>query len=212
VKDVRDVNKDIKVADHVFELHMNGKISEKENESEIQLEDLKKYIAYAKMKSTPRLSPEAGELLKNFYVQDRKTVNENKKQKKKNTIPVTVRQLEAIIRLSEAIAKMSLSNIVTEANVNEAHRLFQISTLKAASSGYNLSCDISPDMAPIVLKVEEAIRRRLAIGSKVGYQKLVEELILRFNSERPIEHAIITMIKRDELKYLEARKIIQRMK
>jgi DNA replication licensing factor MCM5 len=212
VKDVRDVNKDIKVADHVFELHMNGKISEKENESEIHLEDLKKYIAYAKMKSTPRLSPEAGELLKNFYVQDRKTVNENKKQKKKNTIPVTVRQLEAIIRLSEAIAKMSLSNTVTENNVKEAHRLFQISTLKAASSGYNLSCDISPDMAPVVLKVEEAIRRRLAIGSKVGYQKLVEELILRFNSERPIEHAIITMIKRDELKYLEARKIIQRMK
>lgn len=211
VKDVRDVNKDIKVADHVFELHMNGKISEKENESEIHLEDLKKYIAYAKMKSTPRLSPEAGELLKNFYVQDRKTVNENKKQKKKNTIPVTVRQLEAIIRLSEAIAKMSLSNIVTEANVKEAHRLFQISTLKAASSGQTLS-EISSDMAPIVIKVEEAIRRRLAIGSKVGYQKLVEELILRFNSERPIEYAIITMIRRDELKYLEARKIIQRMK
>ena len=212
VKDVRDTAKDMKVADHVFELHMNSKNLETEKEGEIPLEELKKYIAYAKMKCTPKLSQEAADLLKNFYVQDRKIVSENKKQKKKNTIPITVRQLEAIIRLSEAIAKMSLSTVVTETHVKESHRLFQISTLSAASMGFNLSYDIPSDLAPTIIKIEEAVRRRLAIGSKIGYSKLIEELILRFNSQKAIEYGIINMIKRDELVHLEARKILQRKK
>ena len=212
VKDVRDTAKDMRVADHVFELHMNSKSLETEKEGEIPLEELKKYIAYAKMKCTPRLSQEAADLLKNYYVQDRKIVSENKKQKKKNTIPITVRQLEAIIRLSEAIAKMSLSTVVTETHVKESHRLFQISTLSAASMGFNMSYDIPSDLAPTIIKIEEAVRRRLAIGSKIGYSKLIEELILRFNSQKAIEYGIINMIKRDELVHLEARKILQRKK
>jgi len=46
-----------------------------------------------------------------------------------------VRQLEAIIRISESIAKMHLEPIVNPAHVEEAHRIFKISTLNAASSG-----------------------------------------------------------------------------
>ena len=41
-------------------------------------------------------------------------------------IPITVRQLEAIIRISEALAKMTLSNTVNVEHVREAHRLFQV--------------------------------------------------------------------------------------
>jgi len=45
------------------------------------------------------------------------------------------RQLEAIIRISESLAKMQLQAFATEVHVNEALRLFQVSTLDAASSG-----------------------------------------------------------------------------
>ena len=45
------------------------------------------------------------------------------------------RQLEAIIRISEALAKMSLSPFATDLHVDEALRLFQVSTLEAAHSG-----------------------------------------------------------------------------
>jgi DNA replication licensing factor MCM5 len=38
-----------------------------------------------------------------------------------------VRQLEAIIRLSESIAKMRLSKEVNRSDVEEAHRLFSVS-------------------------------------------------------------------------------------
>lgn len=54
---------------------------------------------------------------------------------RKKTIPITVRQLEAIIRISESLAKMQLQPFVNETHVDEALRLFQVSTLDAAMSG-----------------------------------------------------------------------------
>lgn len=45
------------------------------------------------------------------------------------------RQLEAIIRISESLAKMRLAPFALEADVDEALRLFQVSTLDAATSG-----------------------------------------------------------------------------
>lgn len=45
------------------------------------------------------------------------------------------RQLEAVIRISESLAKMRLAPFATEADVDEAIRLFQVSTLDAATSG-----------------------------------------------------------------------------
>lgn len=50
-------------------------------------------------------------------------------------IYIILRQLEAIIRISESLAKMQLQPFATETHVNEALRLFQVSTLDAAMSG-----------------------------------------------------------------------------
>ena len=54
---------------------------------------------------------------------------------KRMSIPITVRQLEAVIRISESLAKMRLLPFASEQNVDEALRLFQVSTLEAAMSG-----------------------------------------------------------------------------
>lgn len=45
------------------------------------------------------------------------------------------RQLEAIVRIAESLSKMKLQPFATEADVEEALRLFQVSTLDAAMSG-----------------------------------------------------------------------------
>jgi DNA replication licensing factor MCM5 len=52
-----------------------------------------------------------------------------------NLIVFNIRQLEAVIRLSESLAKMQLQSFATETHVDEALRLFQVSTLDAAMSG-----------------------------------------------------------------------------
>jgi len=73
-------------------------------------------------------------MLQNLYVTDRAASKDQRLGKKTNGIPITVRQLEAIIRISEAIAKIHLDSLVQIKHVEEAHRLFRISTLNAANS------------------------------------------------------------------------------
>lgn len=100
-------------------------------EGEIDLDTLKKFITYARMKIRPVLSEDAAMMLQDLYVTDRQSSRDQKIGKKSTGIPITVRQLEAIIRLSEAIAKIHLSSVVRPAHVEEAHRLFKVSTLHA---------------------------------------------------------------------------------
>lgn len=50
-------------------------------------------------------------------------------------VPITVRQLEAIVRLSEALARMQLQVEATEAHVRRALGLFSASTMDALNSG-----------------------------------------------------------------------------
>ncbi len=55
-------------------------------------------------------------------------------------VPITVRQLEAIIRLAESLARMALQSEATEDHVREAIRLFKHSTMDAVKSGKKHSC------------------------------------------------------------------------
>lgn len=69
----------------------------------------------------PRLNAEAGEKLKRRYVMMRSGANQHEKEvHHKNAIPITVRQLEAVIRISESLAKMQLLPFATESHVDEA--------------------------------------------------------------------------------------------
>ena len=69
VRDVRDEENDRRIASHVVNLHLSRQVVE--HESEIPLDLLRKYIAYARLKCSPRLSEEAGSILQGYYVQDR---------------------------------------------------------------------------------------------------------------------------------------------
>lgn len=59
-------------------------------------------------------------------------------------------------------------------HVEEAHRLFKISTLNAANSGMqnNSAKDTPSELTDLCTKIEEAIKRRVAIGTKISYAKL----------------------------------------
>ena len=173
MKDIREDSADKAIANHVVNLHMLQRVQEVAGNAEFTLEDLRKYITYAKMKIFPRLSEEAGHMLQDLYVNDRQNSKDQKVGKKSSGIPITVRQLEAIIRLSESIAKIKLDPIVKAEHVIEAHRLFKISTLHAAASGMNAKNVETPvELMPIIRKIEEAIKRRVAIGNKISYPKL----------------------------------------
>lgn len=70
--------------------------------------------------------------------------------------------------------------------------------------------DTPVELTGLVRKIEEAIRRRVAIGTRITYPKLQQEMMNRFDNERAISHAILSMVRRDEFTHLEGRKILER--
>jgi hypothetical protein len=73
--------------------------------------------------------------------------------------------------------------------VEEAHRLFKVSTLHAAQSGMTAKTVETPsELMPMIRKIEEAIKRRVAIGTKISYLKLQSEMMSRFENQRAIDY------------------------
>ena len=109
---------DEKMALHILNYH-----SYNYNKQEIiDSNTLKKYIAYARKNLFPKLSDEAKELLLDFFVEMRKKSSE----RKDSPIIITPRQLEALIRISEAYARMRLSNIVTREDAERAINMMRL--------------------------------------------------------------------------------------
>ncbi|KAF7700528.1 Minichromosome maintenance protein 5 [Cucumispora dikerogammari] len=121
LKDEINREKDLRMAEHVLNVHKRA--VNKENLLDFQL--MKRYIQYARTLK-PVLNKEAKEILRSFYIEMRSVTS---------PIPVTVRQLEAIIRLSEARAKIDLRLEANVSDVKEAIDVFKVSTLKAVNEG-----------------------------------------------------------------------------
>lgn len=110
---------DSELADHILKIHKENTIS-----YEIEPELLRKYIAYARKNCNPRLTDDANKVLKEFYVNTR-----NNNPEEQSAVPITARQLEAIIRLAEASAKIKLKNTVDKEDAEKAVEL-QLACLK----------------------------------------------------------------------------------
>ncbi len=117
IKDLPQTERDEKTARHILKLHQQPDI----NEPEIPTDMLKKYISYARQKAKPILSNAAIDEIKDFYVQLRnKAIGDERAAR---AIPISARQLEALVRLSEASAKVRLSEIVTKEDARKAIEL-----------------------------------------------------------------------------------------
>lgn len=209
MRDQRDEEADKRLVRHIIGLHSKTNNNGMSTGKMFTLEDLKTYIMYAKMNVNPRLNEESSIALQNMYIEDRKKVRQMK-QEKKSHIPVTVRQLEAIIRLSESIAKMRLSNEVMKADVEEAHRLFNVSTMKAIKGSLNIG--VNSSNIDMILKIEDCIKRRVDIGQRVLMERLIEELEAKNFTVQAIHMAAANLFKLDQFVSVQDGKAILRKK
>ncbi|KAI8787761.1 DNA replication licensing factor mcm5 [Biomphalaria glabrata] len=216
VKDEHDENRDMTLAKHVMNVHLNALQSTEEGkDGEIPLNTLKKYIAFCRNKCGPRLSEEAAEKLKNRYVLMRNKAGEYERETgKKISIPITVRQLEAIIRIAESQAKMRLAPFATEADVDEALRLFQVSTLDAATTGDLAGAEgfTTEEDQELLSRIEKQIKRRFVIGSQVSEHAIVQDFTRQKYPERAIHKVLTLMLRRGEIQHRMQRKILFRVK
>lgn len=182
------------MAEHVISLHnTKGPVEDKDV---ISIEKMRDYVQYAKSKVTPTLSDSASSKLSTFYVNIRQEVASYGKEGKKASIPITVRQLEAIIRLSESLAKMELSSTVSSHHVDEAIRLFQASTMNAVAQGHTIEGMVRPSFFEEVEKVVERIKEIMPIGSLKKYTELLG--IVKC-TEVILKKAVDAMVKQNKL-------------
>lgn len=132
ITDKPDAKKDEEMAEHILRIHLFGqeqmrKRIDRHGEGDlvvpdikpmISVEDLRKYIAYAKKNCFPRLMKEAFDRIKDYYVDLRKTAG-----KEDAPMPITPRQLESFVRLAEASARMRLGEEIT---IRDAERAINI--------------------------------------------------------------------------------------
>ena len=115
LKDIAEIRRDESLVRYVLRAH------EKQGEivPEIEPPLLRKYIAYARKNVKPVLTPEAEDIIREYYIELRKKSAEREDA----PLAITTRQLEALIRLAEAHARMALKDRVSAEDAAEAVRL-----------------------------------------------------------------------------------------
>jgi replicative DNA helicase Mcm len=117
---------DQRLASHILSVHQSPK-----RLGALDPEFLKKYVAYARKYVQPKLTDEAKRILMDFFVQLRKRSAETPD----SPILITPRQLEALIRISEAYARMALKETV---DADEAQRAINIMRIFLESVGLDV--------------------------------------------------------------------------
>ncbi|EXM13331.1 minichromosome maintenance protein 5 (cell division control protein 46) [Fusarium oxysporum f. sp. vasinfectum 25433] len=195
VKDDHSREKDEKMAKHVLGIQMNGRGADEMVESEIPIDKIRRYITYCKTSCAPRLSPEAAEKLSSHFVSIRRQIHDAEiEANTRSSIPITIRQLESIVRITESLAKLTLSPVATEAHVDEAIRLFLCSTMDAANQGSNQG---SRELNEEVNRLETELKRRLPIGWSTSLSTLRREMVEgKGYSEQALNRALMILQRR----------------
>ncbi|MCX8205747.1 MAG: AAA family ATPase, partial [Candidatus Micrarchaeota archaeon] len=133
--DVLDEERDRELARHILNAHASV-AEKKEDEKVIPRDMLRKYIAYARKNISPTLTAAAMDRIQEYYVQMRKL------GKSQGAVPVTARQIEGLIRMSEAAAKARLSQSVEVEDAERAIKLFDYSLHQIAMDATTGKLDI----------------------------------------------------------------------
>ncbi|OCT76788.1 hypothetical protein XELAEV_18031991mg [Xenopus laevis] len=176
--DPQDEAYDRRLAHHLVALYYQSE--EQMKEEHLDMAVLKDYIAYARTYVNPRLSEEASQALIEAYVSMRKIGSG------RGMVSAYPRQLESLIRLSEAHAKVRFSNKVETIDVEEAKRLHREALKQSATDPRTGIVDISiltTGMSATARKRKEELAQVLKklIQSKgktpaLKYQQLFEDL------------------------------------
>ncbi|KXJ96019.1 MCM2/3/5 family-domain-containing protein [Microdochium bolleyi] len=160
---------DRRLARHLLSMYLEDKPQSAATANDIlPVEFLTSYISYAKSNIHPTLSQEASAALVEAYVGMRKLGQDVRAAEKR--ITATTRQLESMIRLAEAHAKMRLCDTVTKADVLEAERLIQ-SALKTAATDSQGRIDMS-----LLTEGTSAADRKRKSELKEAIVRLLDEL------------------------------------
>lgn len=142
---------DYNIAERIIDLHTSGTRPSVSSLSTVYtFNDIRDYITYTKAAVQPKLTPAAKEHIITLYKQLRlrETSSSSTGRISSSSTPITVRQLESLIRLSEGIAKMYCQEDIDIKHVQEAYRLLSKAIIHVDQPDIDLNEYNRPAPAP----------------------------------------------------------------
>ena len=193
VRDIPSQEKDRNIAQHIISQHGS---SGTDTTSLIDIDILTKYLSYAK-RGEPALTKEAENLIMEFYLKMRNISGEDKE----NMITITPRQLEGLIRLATARARLLLKNKVEGEDADRAIYLFN-EMLKNSGTDVNTG------------KVDIGVlqgRPKSEVSKLTMFMEILRSLEGEPKSSVPEQEFVDELAKSDKFSEEEARNYIRRM-
>jgi len=195
VTDSPDPEEDAALAEHILQTNYAGELNTQneqlananysEEEIDSQTEDvapaiepelLRKYIAYARRTCFPTMTAEAKQAIEDFYVDLR-----SKGADEDAPVPVTARQLEAVVRLAEASARLRLSDTVEQ---EDADRVITIVRSCLQDIG------VDPETGEFDADVVETGQSKTQRDRVKNVKSLIGEIEDEFEEGAPIEEVL----------------------
>ena len=193
VRDIPSQEKDRNIAQHIISQHGS---SGTDTTSLIDIDILTKYLSYAK-RGEPVLTKEAENLIMEFYLKMRNISGDDKE----NMITITPRQLEGLIRLATARARLLLKNKVEGEDADRAIYLFN-EMLKNSGTDVNTG------------KVDIGVlqgRPKSEVSKLQMFMEILRTLEGEPKSSVPEQEFVDELVKSDKFSEEEARNYIRRM-
>ncbi|MGC8673804.1 MAG: minichromosome maintenance protein MCM [Thermoprotei archaeon] len=158
IKDKPDSLTDKMLSDHILKAHMVN-----EQRPEIPPILLRKYLSYARRFVSPTLSEEAAEALQEFFLRMReKSVSSD------SPVAITPRQLEGLIRLTKAEARLRLREVATMSDAQEA---INLTKMYLSQVGIDPETGL-PDIGPVTTGMTHTQQNKASL-----FLKALEDLL-----------------------------------
>ncbi len=192
IKDLPDEEKDEKMAGFILNLHQSPDIAD----TDIDTDLLRKYLVYSRQRITPKLTDSAVQELKEYYIKMR--TSGGMEEGGVRSIPISARQLEALVRLSEASAKIRLADKVTKRDARQAIALLHYCLEQVGLDPETGKIDIDRITTGIpsterskIITVREVINElEEKVGKSIPMEEIVSLAAERGISEDDVDDAI----------------------
>jgi replicative DNA helicase Mcm len=189
VRDSPDKEKDNLVASHILEIHRD---TEQAARPAIDIDLFSKYLSYAKQ-IEPALTPEAIDIVRSYYMDMRRIESEG-------MITVTPRQLEGLIRLASARARLLLKDMV---DAEDAQRAIYLVDQMMRTAGVDVNTG-KTDLGVLYGKPQSVVSKEKT------FMEIFRGLTGAENSDVEDKVLIDELVKTSKFSDEEARKYIQK--
>jgi len=191
IKDLPDAAKDEKLAKFILNLHQNDL-----SDPDVDTRLLRKYLVYARQNVFPKLTDSAVEELKNYFIKMRGSGSDMR------SVPISARQLEGLVRLSEAYARLRLKKKVTKKDALRAIEILDYCLRQVALDEETGTIDIDR----IATSVPASQRNKI-----IQIKEIITDLENKLGKTIPLEDVVSSATERG-ISEAEVEEMIQKLK